>query len=171
MDKTVSKRRIGIFGGSFDPPHLGHLSLIRKALESHLVDEVWLVPNFTNPWRKAIASARDRLKMCQLLVEDKIRVCDLEIKRRGKSYTIETVLELKKRYPYQFFWLIGQDLISDLERFHQAEKLFREVIFLVFPRTTVSSSEIRRKIKKGESISDLVTKKVENYIREKKLYV
>lgn len=182
MDNTHSKSpRVAVLGGAFDPPHLGHFGLAKTALKTGLVDQVWLMPNFSHPWREAIAPAKDRLAMCKLLVNPpspapgglrRARVSDLEIKRRGKSYTIDTVRELKRKFPdYVFFWLMGSDRLIDLKKWKVIERLLKEIKFIVLPKTTVSSTKIRERIKKGLSISGLVPKKVEEYIRKHNLYV
>lgn len=168
--------RIGIFGGSFDPPHEGHLNLIKQVMLSKVVDEIWLMPTFISPWKNEAASAEDRSAMCELLTKDlplgwQVKVSDLEIKRRGKSYTIDTVRGLKKKFNHQFYWLIGSDLVKDLPKWHKAEELYREIEFLVFPRTKISSTKIREKIKKGQPLNGLVPKNIEQYIKKHKPYV
>ncbi len=164
--------RIGLLGGSFDPPHHGHLSIINQALGNKLVDEVWLIPTWENPWKKEEATPEERLAMCKLLMKgNRIKVSDVEIKRKSVSYTIDTVLELKRNYSHQFFWFLGNDHLKDLEKFKEAERLFKEIIFMAFPRTAVSSSLIKEKIKKNQPISNLVSKEVEQYIQTHNLYV
>ncbi|MBI4999470.1 nicotinate (nicotinamide) nucleotide adenylyltransferase [Candidatus Gottesmanbacteria bacterium] len=171
MDKTVSKKKIAIFGGSFDPPHLGHQRLLSQVLASGVVEEIWLMPAFVSPWKRQLAMAKDRLGMCKLLVGKGIKVSDLEIKRQGKSYTIDTVRELKKRFPDdKFYWLIGSDMVKDLNKWHKADQLFREIEFLVFPRTKTSSTDVRERVKRGLPISGLVQKEIEKYIKEGELY-
>jgi nicotinate-nucleotide adenylyltransferase len=171
MDKRVSKTRIGILGSSFDPPHLGHLEITKKAPGLGLVDEVWLMVCFRNPWSEEVASVADRLAMAKLLTSKKIKVSDLEIKRGGKSYTIDTVLELKRRFKYNFFWILGSDHLKDLHKFKKADLLLQEMVFLVFPRSKISSSVIRERVKKGQSIEKLVPAQIKKYIEEHKLYV
>ena len=169
-----SKKTIAIFGGSFDPPHLGHAQVIKKVLASGLVDQVWLMPNFSHPWKKAEASVEERLAMCRILAVSKtpIRVCDLEIKRKRKSYTIDTVRELKKKYPgIKFYWVVGKDLLEELPRWQDPEALKKEIEFIAFPKTNVSSTMIRERIKKGLSIAGLVPPQIEDHIRKNKLYV
>lgn len=163
--------RVGLLGGSFDPPHNGHLSIINQALTYNLVEEVWLIPTWENPWKKEEAPVHDRLKMCTLLAQNsQVKVSEVEIKRKQVSYTIDTVLELKQNYRHQFFWLLGNDHLKDLEKFKKAKRLFKEIIFLAFPRTDVSSSLVREGIKKKLPIADLVPKKIEEYIKKHKLY-
>ncbi|TSC53920.1 MAG: nicotinate-nucleotide adenylyltransferase [Microgenomates group bacterium LiPW_16] len=172
MDKMRSKKTIAIFGGSFDPPHVGHITLIKQVFASSVVDEVWLVPNFSHNWKKTIASPDHRFKMCQLLKNDKVKACDIEVRRGGKSYAIDTVRELKKKYPdYQFYWLAGKDLLKELPKWKDPEALKKEIEFIAFPKTNISSTMIRERIKKGLPITGLVPKKVEEYIKEYKLYV
>lgn len=172
MDKRHSKQAtVAIFGGSFDPPHLGHLGVIKKVLASGLVDEVWLIPNFSHSWKKTIASPDDRLKMCQLLKDSKVKTCDIEIRRGGKSYTIETVRILKKKYPdHYFYWLLGKDLLKELSKWKDPEALKKEIEFIAFPETKISSTLIRERIKKNLPITRMVPKKVAEYIKTHKLY-
>lgn len=167
--------RVAIFGGSFDPPHIGHEKLIKQALTAGVVEEVWLMPAFISPGKQAVASAQDRLVLCRLFVKslgEKVRVADLEIKRGGESYTLETVRLLKAKFDqkHQFYWLVGTDLVGDLHRWEKAEGLFKEIEFLVFPRTALSSSAIRARIKKQLSITGLVPQEIENYIKKHRLY-
>lgn len=173
MDKTRSKLlKIAIFGGSFDPPHLGHCQLVSQVLASGVVDEIWLMPAFISPLKNSVAPAADRLAMCRFLEREKIKVSDLEIKRGGKSYTLVTTGELKKRFKtYKFYWLIGTDLLGQLDKWYKFQELLKEIEFLVFPRKiNISSSKIRERVKKGQSVADLVPKEAEEYIRKHKLY-
>ena len=177
--------RILIFGGAFDPPHLGHLGLLEKALALEIFEEIWLMPTFIPPLKmnnsdSSVAGPTDRLEMCRILTEHltqntqhkKLRVLDLEIKRGGKSYTIDTVRKLKSQYSQnQFSFLIGSDWVKDLGKWHKAEELFKEIEFISLPRTEISSSKIREKIKKGQSIKGLVPEEIEEYIKRHKLYV
>ena len=103
--------------------------------------------------------------------QNDIRVLDLEIKRGGKSYTIETVRKLKKLYPKNhFFFLIGSDWVVNLDKWYKIDELYKEIEFISLPRTEISSSIIREKIKNGQSIKDLVPDEIEEYIKKHKLY-
>ncbi len=172
--------KVAVLGSPFDPPHRGHLWLAEKALTTKLVDEVWLMPNFSHPWREPEATASKRTEMCELLktdlpvgMQDKVKVSDLEIKRQGKSYTIDTVEELKNKYPdLTFFWLMGSDRLADLNKWKDIDKLLKEIEFIVLPKKPeISSTMIRDRIKKRLPISDLVTSRVEEYIKKNHLYV
>lgn len=185
--------KIAILGGRFDPPHVGHLWVAQQTLECFpWLSEVYLLPCFSHAWRPVVARPEERLKMCQLIVKDNISVCAKEISRGGVSYSVETVAQLKKDSENEYFWIVGSDAISDFSRWREAAKLARLISFLVFPRldypikilppgfkkiegpnlvlTNLSSTIIRERIKKGLSISGLVPKTVEEYIKEKGLY-
>ncbi len=168
---------IGLFGGAFDPPHSGHQQLLKRALALKFFDEIWIVPTFLPPLKmtgnhNSVAGSEERLEMCKLLTGDKkIKVLDLEIKRGGKSYSIDTVRELKKKYPRnKFYFLIGSDWVPDLSKWHRANELLKEIEFVSLPRTEISSSEIRERIKNGENIGNLVPEEIEKYIKEHELY-
>jgi len=182
---------IGLFGGRFDPPHNGHVQIAREILKRQLADEVWFIPANTHPWRSMVASASDRLAMTKLLEEERIKISDIEIKRGGETYTIDTIKELLMRKTnIKYFWILGSDQLQDFDRWKEYKKLQQLIRFLVFPRkgymhkelpenfilinnyvaTDISSSKIRNRIKKGLPISNFAPKEVEAYIREKGLY-
>src|SRR5579871_3103543 len=186
--------KIALFGGRFDPPHNGHLHIAREVLK-HVsdVDEVWFVPANTHPWRPVVASAEDRLAMTKLLEEDFIRVSDVDVKRGGETYTIDTVNELQRSTDNTYIFICGADQLKSFSEWKSYKKLEEKLHFIVFPRigydtpailpknvtmmeatdfiaTDDSSTEIRERIKKDQPISDLVPKKVEEYIKERGLY-
>jgi len=175
MDKKHSKiLKVGILGSLFDPPHRGHLFLARTALKTAVIDEVWLMPNYSHPWREAKESAQDRLAMCRLLVknEQQIKVSEMEITRQGKSYTIDTVRQLKKQYPnYHFYWIMGNDRLIDLNKWKNIKQLLKEIEFIVLPKIKISSTMIRGRLKNQLSIIDLVPKEIEGYIKKHRLYL
>jgi len=184
---------IALFGGRFDPPHNSHLAIARYVLSADIgIDEVWLLPARTHPWRSIIASNRDRLAMLRVLENPRIKVKEIDIQRGEPTYTIDTIRELQKSFPHTFFWICGIDQLPDLPRWKDFSQVQALLTFLVVPRegytkpialpqniillpgtspsTSLSSSEIRDKIKRGVSIKGLVPEKVEEYIREKELY-
>lgn len=181
MDKKHAKQlRVAVFGGTFDPPHKGHSTLINQVLGLNIIDEVWLIPVFIPPLKReeavTVASASDRFKMCLLLADtiklkSRVKVLDIEIKRQGKSYTYNTVQELKKKYPnYKFYFLIGSDWLKDLDKWYKIDELLNEIEFIVLPRTGVSSTVIRRMVKRGLSITNFVPKGIADYIESHNLY-
>lgn len=185
--------RIGILGGSFDPPHLGHILVARQVKEIMKLDEVWLMPYFVHSWGKTISPAVDRFKMAKFIDETGVKVSDAEILRKGKSYTIDTIRILKKKYSHKFYWIIGSDLLIDYKKWKKHEQLIHEIEFIVVPRPgydlppklpknfipvlsskyislTLSSSLIRGRIKKKLSVEELVPKPILEYIKKHNLY-
>lgn len=185
---------IAILGGRFDPPHWGHFWVARQVLEKGPnIDEVWLMPVHTHPWKGSYADPQDRLNMATLLEAPGIKASSVEIMRSGTSYTIETIKHLKENYQeHKFYWIVGSDAIADFFKWRQAQKLSQLIPFLVFPRsgypikilpfgmkkingaetiqTNLSSTHIRERLKKGLSIYGLVPPQIEEYIKKKNLY-
>ncbi len=111
--------RLGILGGSFDPVHIGHLLLAECCREACRLDQVWFVPAATPPHKQSrnLASAKQRLEMLELATSGHpaFRVCDLEVQRRGLSYTVDTLQEIRLREPQaELFLLLGADSLHDL---------------------------------------------------------
>lgn len=154
--------RIALFGGSFDPPHVGHQLACQYVLLTHAVDEVWLVPVFRHAFDKRSAPYEHRVAMCRIAAaaiggcsaagEPRVRVCTIERElheeelRRGgtssgpgpgpgPSYTLNTVRALKQRHPGdEFRMIIGTDLIKERERWYRWPELAAELPFLVIGR-------------------------------------
>ncbi len=186
---------IAILGGRFDPPHWGHYWVATQVLElAKYINEIWFMPTSQHPWKKAVASAQDRKNMLQYLSSNRIKVSSLEIDRGGISYTIDTVKQLKENYPeHKFYWVVGSDALSDFVNWRQSQKIALSLPFLVFPRggfpiklmpigmkkitgdyilqTNLSSSYIRDRLQKGQTITGLVHHNIEKYIRDKELYI
>ncbi len=128
--------RIALFGGTFNPPHLGHVHVVRELATRF--DEVWIVvaadPNKTE---KPYVPPEHRLKMAELAFDGftNVRVVDVELKRAGVSYTVDTVRKLRTDFPNdEFWWVIGSDLVRDFLRWKQADELAKAVPFLVVSR-------------------------------------
>ncbi len=184
-----SPKRIGLYGGTFDPFHEGHLHLIEQLLSLDLVDELIVVPA-GKPWLRGsapIAPPADRLAMAQMAIKDlpaQIRdhvwVNDIEIKREGPTYTIDTVEEFKKYQPdARWILILGSDVYSGIKKWHRAAELRELVEFLVIARDgeglnidalPVSASGIRQQIKAGESAIKYLPESVWTYIKERNLY-
>lgn len=136
---TATPRRVGLFGGSFDPPHLAHLALARLAHQALALDELrWLPAG--QPWQKAgrtLAPAEHRAQMVSLLIQDEpgMLLDRRELLRSGPSYTIDTVRELAAEQPgAELFLVIGQDQYANLATWHQAADLLRRVTLAVAGR-------------------------------------
>lgn len=194
LHKVVNiSMRIGILGGSFDPPHFGHILIARQIKKLMKLDEVWLMPYAKHSWDSTVSSANHRFSMTKLVEEKGIIASNEEIKSKTKNYTIQTVRQLKKKYPHVFFWIIGSDILPDFKKWKNHEKLVKEIKFIVAPRkefpfpskiqkgfffisspefvtSDVSSSAVRRNINKGLSVTKLVSKPILSYIQKHKLY-
>lgn len=133
--------RIAILGGSFDPIHEAHLKIAKTALKKMPIDEVWLMPAQDTPLKQQqAASFQDRCNMVQAAISPfrHMKLCRLEGERTQKSYTIDTVKELKRRYPqHTFCWLIGDDQAKQFSHWKDHEQLLKEIAFYVFSRTAV----------------------------------
>lgn len=132
--------RVGIFGGSFNPPHLGHVNSVKTLIDRAGLQEVLVVPNWSNPLKKLIEgpSAESRLEMTKRAFVDvgpKVTVDAIEVKKGKASYTIETIKELKKKRPDDDFHLIiGIDLLPELEKWKKWEEILENVSLIVTSR-------------------------------------
>jgi len=184
--------RIGILGGAFNPPHLGHLILGQEALEAFKLDKVFLIPTNLSPHKQNNnIEAMHRLNMVNLSVlgNDKFEVLDIEIKRGGISYTIDTVNQLKEIYPRcEFYLIVGSDLSGALSAWQKFDELKKAVKIIIaqrenYPLVTensylklkitqigISSSRIRQAIKEGCSVRYFLSDGVGDYIRKHRVY-
>ncbi|OPX28933.1 MAG: nicotinate (nicotinamide) nucleotide adenylyltransferase [Candidatus Omnitrophica bacterium 4484_171] len=185
--------KIGILGGTFNPPHIGHLILAQTAKDVLRLDKVLFIPTNTPPHKKTrLIDAKKRFKMVKLAVKDcpYFQVLDWEIKRGGISYTIDTLQQLKAEYPgADLFMIIGSDLANTFHTWRDYRKIqalsrvvvarrksnplknSRGFIALDIINIEITSSLVRKIIKKGLSARYLLSKKVFDYIRRNKLYV
>lgn len=137
--------RIGIFGGTFNPPHKGHKRMALEMMKEASLDKMLIIPTYTPPHKTApdLASGKDRLKMCELLFsEECFTVTDIELQRKGKSYTVDTVGELKKIYPDdELFLIIGSDMLLTFHEWRKPEKILTMVTLCVATRENGISPE------------------------------
>jgi nicotinate-nucleotide adenylyltransferase len=194
--------RIGILGGTFDPIHVGHIGAARVAMQCARLDRVLFIPSATPPHRgPAEADARQRLETTRLAIGDVkgFEVSDLEVRRGGKSFTSDTILELKRTHPDdELFLILGWDAARLFSTWHQPERIRAEASVVVVgrpgtqaptaadlraagldPERTVlclggtpdiSGSELRESLAKGDSVSDCLPAAVERYIADNRLY-
>ncbi|MCP4196536.1 MAG: nicotinate-nicotinamide nucleotide adenylyltransferase, partial [Proteobacteria bacterium] len=159
--------RVGVFGGTFDPPHLGHLGLARIVLDSRMVQEVWFIPCLTHRFRKKPASYEDRVAMCRLLVksEPHMKVSTVETRTDKPGYTLAMIERLITENPQaDFRHLAGTDIYHEKDKWFHYDKIERLAppIYVErkgvppIPHTTlsgpmeVSSRELRRQLAQGE---------------------
>ena len=192
------KKRLGILGGTFDPIHSGHLILAEQIKEELKLQKVIFIPSANPPHKEnhPISSAKDRLQMVKLAIEDNpdFIISDLELKREGKSYTIDTLSRLTKLYKgSEFFFLLGSDVVEELPTWKEPDKIFQKVKVVIALRPgfdrinpedrfvkksllipinglNISSTQVRERIRQGKSIRYLVPAGVEEFIQSKNLY-
>jgi nicotinate-nucleotide adenylyltransferase len=182
--------RIGIYGGTFDPIHLGHLILARDAIEYLELNRLIFIPNTISPHKQHRASAPPEIRREMVAAAIAHELCfamdDSEVARGGTSYTIDTVLQMKERFAdADLFCLIGEDNVPELHTWRRIDELQRLVQFVVLNRTEektphpfvtlqrridISATEIRSRVARGESIRYLVPDKVLKIIEREKLY-
>jgi nicotinate-nucleotide adenylyltransferase len=197
----LSDRRLGVFGGTFDPVHNGHLAVAEFVLGAGNLDEVLLVPA-GDPWLRKhgpLASAAHRLRMAELAVEshDGLSVSRVDIDRKGETYTVDTLRELRRQYgeDAELVLVVGADSAVTMDRWKHSDRLkamcetlvvrragqewpesLREdhpaahAVYVEGPVVDISASEIRNKLAAGESVRDMVPEAVERYIRRHGLY-
>ncbi len=139
-ETAVGPARIAFFGGTFDPPHNGHLELARDVVDSHRLNRLFFIPARQNPHKPEASTATgvQRVAMLEAATanDDRLGVLAIEIAREEPSYTIDTVLSLEKRFPdpIQRYWLLGADQLPSLHRWHRIEDLAQRIRFLVLQR-------------------------------------
>jgi len=187
--------RIGIFGGTFNPLHIGHLAVAQAARDSAALDRVVFVPCSEPPHKRLVhlASARDRLAMLKACIRTNpgFEVSDYEIRKGGKSYTIETVRYFQETLEpnARLFFIVGGDSAAQLQTWKKIEEITKIVSFIVvnrpghdgcapeiphrsvvMPGIGISSSYVRRRILQGKSIKYLVPDEVLRYIKAHRIY-
>ena len=120
--------RIGIYGGTFDPVHLGHLLLAEHCREQHQLDQVWFLPAARNPHKadSAPATGKHRIAMLNFAIAGmpEFSVCDVELQREGASYTVDTLAGIHEQQPDdELFFLMGEDSLTDLPRWREPERI------------------------------------------------
>lgn len=187
-----SLKKIGILGGTFNPPHIGHLWIAEEVRVRKQLDEIWFIPTSTPPHKETeILDAAHRLEMLRLAVKDNpsFYVNALELEREGKSYTYDTVEELKLAHPEAaFYFIIGGDMVEYLPNWHRIDELVKMVRFIGVTRTgyglqteypidrleihplDISSTFIRNRLADGGLVRYLLPDPVMNYIKENRIY-
>ena len=186
-------KKVGILGGTSDPPHIGHLIIANEVLSALQLDEVRFMPNHTPPHKQKTetVSNEDRIKMLKFSImgHPQFSLELTEIESPGTSYTYETMQRLKEKEPdSDYYFIIGADMIEYLPRWYNIDQLVQLVHFvgvdrppyksdttypvrlIDVPQIYLSSSYIRDKVKAGLSIKYLVAPAVEKYIEENSLY-
>jgi nicotinate-nucleotide adenylyltransferase len=187
--------RIGIFGGTFDPPHVGHLIVASDAYEALELDRLIIVPSADPPHKQGevAATAQQRVEMMRAAVRDDARfeVDDLELRREGASYTVDTLREIRARHPgAELFFLVGVDQMRELHSWREPREVARLACLAVITREgdvpdpdtpfrhrvvpvtriDLSATDVRRRLRDGVSVRYLVPEGVREIIEENGLY-
>lgn len=187
--------RVGIYGGSFDPPHVGHVMLAADACDNLELDQLLFIPAHTQPFkagREDVAAPEHRLAMLRMAIgaDPRFRVETAEIDRGGLSYTVDTLEELAPRYAgAELFLIVGEDAVESMVSWRLPERILELVKLAALRRNRghrkplangvveastriveLASSEIRQRVRAGKSIHGFVCEAVENYISENALY-
>ncbi|MCR4926099.1 MAG: nicotinate (nicotinamide) nucleotide adenylyltransferase [Clostridiales bacterium] len=149
--------RIGILGGTFNPPHLAHIRLGEDFAKRLNFDKILILPNYLPPHKDddCLADAYDRLNMCRLAIKDNplFEVCDIEIKRKGKSYSYDTLKELTKLNPDdEFFFIIGSDMLFSFDKWYRYKDVLKMCRICAATREDEFSPEQLKK--KAEELTD-----------------
>lgn len=166
--------KIGILGGSFDPPHLAHKRLAEYLIQKEKFDQLWVFPCKEHAFGKTLQDFSDRFKMCELNFDLKhVHVKDDEKNLSG--FSIDLIRKLKAENSDEFIWVGGEDLKERLSEWKDITELKKMIPFLFLGRSKAdfgneSSSEIRRLIHEGKDPSALLDPKVWEYIQKKRLY-
>ena len=193
-----SKRKICLFGGTFDPPHIGHLLVAQTIFEAENFDKIVFIPTFITPEKENVTNIKDRLAMLTMAVTSNpnFEICDMEIKRGGISYSIDTIKEYKEEYKLnsdEIFYLIGSDSLQNFHTWKDGDTILnncrvivalrpgfkpsdisnwilRKVRFASIPRFEISSSTIRDRWSENKTIRYMVTQPVWEYINDHEIY-
>ncbi|EIW7943031.1 nicotinate-nucleotide adenylyltransferase [Listeria monocytogenes] len=184
------KHKVGILGGTFDPPHLAHLCMAEEAKKQLELEKILFLPNKIPPHKhiSGMASSNERVEMLQLMIEgiDSFEIDTRELMRTGKSYTYDTMRDMISEQPdTDFYFIIGGDMVEYLPKWYHIDDLVKMVTFvgvnrplyhpevpydvvkIDMPETTISSTEIRNDIEHAEAF---LPEKVWSYIKEHQLY-
>ena len=190
---------VGLFGGTFNPPHMAHLVAAESVRDQLRLEKVIFIPAAIPPHKlhERIVPAHHRLQMVKLATGNNplFEVCDIELRRKGPSYTIDTICELKKKSPdYVLHFVMGIDLLIDFGGWKSPDKILEECKIVAMnrpgfdlamvdkdlllrvevvnvPSVDISSTSIRRRVQSGRSIKYLVPSSVEEDIRSNSIYL
>ncbi|KIL44476.1 nicotinate-nucleotide adenylyltransferase [Jeotgalibacillus soli] len=189
----MPKKKVGILGGTFNPPHIGHLIMANEVYHAMSLDEVRFMPSQIPPHKKIAGgtTSEQRIRMIELSIADVsyFSLEQIEFERSGPSYTFDTMMLLKQREPdVDFYFIIGGDMIDYLPKWYRIEELIREIKFIGIPRSgamgeshysihmvkspmvDVSSTLLRERLKQGKNVSFLLPDAVSDFISKEGLY-
>ena len=190
--------KVCLFGGTFDPPHIGHLLIAQTVCEAENFDKILFIPAYTPPHKNNITPVKHRIEMVKIAINDNpnFEYSDADIIRKGVSYTIDTILDIKQKSGFkndEVYYLIGSDSLIDLKNWKDSKKILKEcnvivairpgfrpsdiphwilqkVHFANIPRFELSSTKIRSRWIKDLTIRYMVTLPIWEYINKNNLY-
>ena len=179
--------RIGILGGSFNPPHLGHLLIATAVYAVEDIDHLWVIPTASHAFGKDLAPFSDRMRMCHLAfrhLAGGVAISDIEERLPKPSYTVNLLRVLHALRPgIQPVWIAGSDVLAELPRWKESEEVQRLAQFVVVPRQgyegggrlgidlpELSSTDVRTTLRGGKDVTGLVDREVLAYIERRELY-
>ena len=184
--RIVSRVQFAVYGGSFDPPHLAHALAVSAALSVHGIERVLIVPTYAHAFNKRLSPFDDRLRMCELAFMHLrgVEICSIERDLPAPNLTLHTLQALAARHPeVQLRLLIGGDILTQAHAWHDFASVQQLAPPLVIERQgfpphdptqpalpAVSSSEVRRRVRAGESTRGLISPSIEQYIAANNLY-
>ena len=193
----VDRRRVGVFGGTFDPPHRGHSIVAAEVMEALELDRLLWVPAAVPPHKQGRrvtpAELRRRMVAAAIANHSGFELCDLELKRDGVSYTVDTLRRLRSAHPgWSLFLIVGADLLEGFARWKDPDAIRRMARLVAITRDAtslppgsavragvrivpvtpvdISSSEVRRRVAGGKAVSTMVAAHVKSIIESERLY-
>lgn len=188
-------KKIGLLGGTFDPPHNGHLIIANEVLTQCQLNEIWFIPAYVPPHKQKmnVTKLEHRVNMVKLAIEShpSFRLSTIEIKRKGPSYTYDTIKSLKVKYPdVLFYFIIGTDMVQDLPNWKKIDELIKMTTFIGVdrpgfsfkskyahvietveaPLIDISSTFLRQRFQNKQSTRYYLPDNVRQYIKENHLY-
>lgn len=183
---------LGVFGGTFDPPHISHSLACLYALETKEIDHILVIPCYRHPLGKKTSPFQHRLAMTRLAMENlkpRVEVSDMETEREGPSYTVDTLRILAKRRPEDTLCLmVGSDILGETHEWREFDEIKQLAQLVFLPRPTpgkekeqvnstpdftlpdISSTQIRQRIKQGKDVTAYLSRTVLEYIQSHNLY-
>lgn len=187
----MSSMKIGIFGGTFDPPHNGHQLVASELLKQKIVDQIWFVPVYQHPWAdrlaKKFAPYKHRVAMLKFIIGKSQQIKHF----KQKSYTYDTLEFFRQKHPeHEFVWIMGSEYLPKFADFLSMHPRLTDYHFYIYPRVgyprqplyqnmtllnkmpeiEVSSTQVRGLLEQKKRVDNLVDSKIEKYIKEHNIY-
>lgn len=170
------KKKIVIYGGAFNPPHIGHAITIETVMRTFVCDEIWIMPSADRRDKKISVSGEHRVNMLKIMLAElfpdpkvPVKISTLELERPALTTTYDTQLEFNKKYPdSEFYFLVGEDIFKDIEtKWVNGKKLFQIAKFVtIAKKVDVSSTFVRERIHEGHNGVPYIIPAVARYIKE-----